>query len=78
MKPKFYKILSNYLKLLINEPNGIIISEEEFNSKLEYHMQHKFLEFLEDNLKDIGYHAIHDNRNYIILKNIRDANEHWE
>ena len=78
MKQNFYKILSKYLKLLLLTPEGIIITEHELNSKIEYHLQNKFYVFFKDHLNDVGYRVKHDNRIYIISKDEEVIDDHWE
>jgi hypothetical protein len=78
MKPNFYKILSKYLKLLILFPDGITITEQELNEKIEYHFQNKFYEFLKDHLNEVGYRVKHDNRTYIITRDEEIIDDQWE
>lgn len=78
MKQSFYKILSKYLKLLILCPDGLIITEEELNAKIEYHLQNKFYEFFKEHLNDVGYRVSHDNRTYIISKDKEVIDDQWE
>lgn len=78
MKPNFYKILSKYLKLLLLSPEGIIVTEQELNSKIDYHFQNKFYEFFKDHLNDVGYRVKPDNRTYIISKDEEVIDDQWE
>lgn len=78
MKQSFYKILSKYLKLLILCPDGLIITEHELNSKIDYHFQNKFYEFFKEHLNDVGYRVKHDNRTYIISKDEEVIDDQWE
>jgi hypothetical protein len=77
-KPNFYKLLSNYLKKLIHNPDSLVITEHELNKQVDYFYYEKFIKFMIEHFTEIGYSVRLNNRSYLISKLGDNHDHHWE